>query len=386
LLEPLTDVGITGAIDIALMAVLVYLGLLWLQRRRAGNVLRGLLLLGVGYLVARLVGLQLVVAAMEAFFVVAFLAAVLLYRDEVRRVVERIARLGRRDRRRTTIADETELRVIVDTMFELAEDHIGALVVLEGSEPLEPHLDGGLELDGVLSRPLLESLFDPSSDGHDGAVVIRERRLARFGAHLPLSTNFDALGARGTRHAAALGLAEVSDAFCIVVSEERGQVSLAYRGELRPLTQPGELEADLRAFLDREGREPERKKPRLDGTLAATAVLVAIAAWLVLVYGSRPTQRSYVVPVRIADVAPGLGVGVLRPDQVRVTLGGPLRDFYFVSEDDVRVVVSAARMPAGPRAVNLTSADVTIPPSLLFRGVSPNTLTLRLDPDKNAEK
>ena len=90
----LHEVGVTGAVDIVLMAALVYLGLIWLQRRRAGNVLRGLLVLGIGYLVARLVGLSLVVTTMEAFFVVAFVAAVLLYRDEVRRVVERVARLG----------------------------------------------------------------------------------------------------------------------------------------------------------------------------------------------------------------------------------------------------------------------------------------------------
>jgi len=375
------EVGVTGAIDIVLMGVIVYLGLIWLQRRRAGNVLRGLLLLGIAYLVARLVGLSLVVMAMEAFFVVAFLAAVLLYRDEVRRVVERVARLGRRSRQATP-AGEGDLRVIVDSLFGLAEQHVGALVVIEGAEALEPYLDGGHELDGVLSRPLLESIFDPSSNGHDGAVVIRSGRLARFGAHLPLSTHFEALGSRGTRHAAALGLAEVSDALCIVVSEERGKVSLAHRGVLTPMDQPAELEAELRDFMSQDTRGEVSKMPRLDGTLAATALLVAVAAWLVLVYGARPAQRSYVVPVRVADVAPGLSVGVLRPDQVRVTLGGPLRDFYFVSEDDVRVVVSAARFKAGPQSVSIAGADVQVPPSLVLRGVSPDAVILRLDPEK----
>lgn len=379
-IEPiLREVGVTGAIDIVLMATLVYLGLIWLERRRASNVLRGLVLLGVGYLVARLVGLSLVVATMEAFFVVAFLAAVLLYRDEVRRVVERVARLGRR-RRRDATAGDAQLRAIVDTLFGLAERKVGALVVIEGVEALEPHLDGGHELDGVLSRPLLESIFDPSSDGHDGAVVIRAGRLARFGAHLPLSTNFEALGSRGTRHAAALGLAEATDAMCIVVSEERGTVSLAHRGEIDILGQPAELEASLRGFLSRGGRDAEEDRSPINGTLAATAMLVALAAWLVLVYGARPTQRSFVVPVQVVDVAPELSVAVLRPDQVRVTMGGPLRDFYFVSADDIRVVVSLARFKAGPRSLPIADADVQAPPDLILRGVSPDAVTLRLDP------
>lgn len=373
------EVGVTGAVDIVLMAALVYLGLIWLQRRRAGNVLRGLLLLGIGYLVARLVGLSLVVTTMEAFFVVAFVAAVLLYRDEVRRVVERVARIGQRKRSPSPAAD-TQLRVLVDTLFGLAEHKVGALVVIEGAEALEPHLDGGYELDGMLSRPLLESLFDPSSNGHDGAVVIRAGRLTRFGAHLPLSKNFDALGPRGTRHAAALGLAEATDALCIVVSEERGKVSLAHRGEITVMNQPAELEAELRGFLSREGGDADGAKASVNGTLALTATLVAVAAWLVLVYGARPTQRSYVVPVQLVDVAPELKVGVLRPDQVRVTVGGPLRDFCFFSVDDVRVVMSLARVKAGPRALTIADADVQVPPSLVLRGVSPEAVTLRLDP------
>jgi diadenylate cyclase len=379
-LEPLQDIGITGALDIALMAVLVYLGLIWLQRRRAGNVLRGLVVLGLGYLGARLVGLQLVVAAMEGFFVVAFLAAVLLYRDEVRRIVERVARFSRRrSARRPDRTSDRDLRAIVDTSFALANENVGVLIVVEGEEPIDPHVNGGHELDAVISRPLLESIFDSGSDGHDGAVLLQNGRLSRLGTRLPLSTNFDALGATGTRHAAAVGLTELCDALCVVVSEERGQVSIALRGELRPLTEPAQLETELRGFLAEESGRSATPPVTFDGTLAALAGLVAFAAWLVLVYGARPTQRSYVVPVEVADAASGLDLTVLRPDRVRVTLGGPLRDFYFVSDDDVRVIVSVARLSAGPRALDITAADVTLPPNLVLRGVSPKQVTLRLD-------
>ena len=105
------------------------------------------------------------------------------------------------------------------------------MIVLQGNDPLERHINGGTNLDGIVSEPLLESLFDPHSIGHDGAVIIDGNRVTKFGCHLPLSMNTSKYENIGLRHTAALGLAERSDAICIVVSEERGTISLAYHGK-----------------------------------------------------------------------------------------------------------------------------------------------------------
>src|SRR6185437_5267675 len=91
---------------------------------------------------------------------------------------------------------------------------------------------GGIELDGKLSAPVLTSIFDPHSPGHDGAVVLEGDRIRRFATHLPLSANFQQLGRTGTRHSAALGLSEVTDALSIVVSEEQGTIAVARNGRL----------------------------------------------------------------------------------------------------------------------------------------------------------
>ena len=118
--------------------------------------------------------------------------------------------------------------------------------MLPQREPIESHVEGGIALDGRLSEPLLLSLFDPSSPGHDGAVILRGAQIERFAVHLPLSVNRAALGPGGTRHAAALGLSERCDAICIVVSEERGTVSVARDGLLRVLARPQDLALELR--------------------------------------------------------------------------------------------------------------------------------------------
>ena len=107
---------------------------------------------------------------------------------------------------------------------------------------------GGIELEGKISEPLLKSLFDPHSPGHDGAVIVGNERISRFAAHLPLSKDFKQLAHVGTRHSAALGLAELSDALCIAVSEERGTISVARDGRLRQVNNLQEL-GSLLQFL-----------------------------------------------------------------------------------------------------------------------------------------
>ena len=106
--------------------------------------------------------------------------------------------------------------------------------------------------DGKISEPLLKSIFDPHSPGHDGAVIIENDQIARFAAHLPLSKDFQQLAHVGTRHSAALGLAELSDAMCIAVSEERGKISVARNGRLRQVDNMQELGSLLQKFLQRE--------------------------------------------------------------------------------------------------------------------------------------
>src|SRR5262249_3136950 len=135
--------------------------------------------------------------------------------------------------------------ILTTSVAKLVLDKTGALIVLHGRDPLHRHVDGGWDLDGALSQPLLDSIFDPHSLGHDGAVLVQRGRLARFGCHLPLSKQLSDLG---TRHAAALGVTERTDALCIVVSEQRGTITVSRNGELETLPDSRVLQQRLEAF------------------------------------------------------------------------------------------------------------------------------------------
>jgi diadenylate cyclase len=282
----LRSFGPGDALDVAVVALLLYAGMGWLRRAHAALAAIGLALLGGVYLAARALGLELTTWVFQGFFAVLALALVVIFQDELRRGFEELATFtlaGRAERRPRL--DTPEL--IASALADLAGARIGALVVVAGTDPLERHLQGGHELGGRLSTALLASLFDPHSPGHDGAVVVEDRDVTRFGAHLPLARGASALRGLGTRHSAALGLSERTDALCLVVSEERGSVSVARDGELRPIGSEDEL-AKLVAAFYRERRVLGRARPRFAELVRgrhwekAAALALALGLWLLL--------------------------------------------------------------------------------------------------------
>lgn len=351
------------------MSVLLYGALAWLRASRALRVLQGVLVLGAVYVATRLFQLSLTTAALEALFVVVVVSAIVIFRDEVRLVVERIARFGR-GRREGSVAAVLSL---AESLFDLGHARTGALVVVEGRQQLDDLLEGGVELDGIVSDALVKSIFDPSSRGHDGALVLRAGRAMRFACHLPLSRNFEELGQRGTRHAAALGLSERSDALAIVVSEERGVVSIARAGRLFEVADAAALQAELEAFAkDVQPDRADRVKHARRLPTAIAALAIASVLWVVLVYGAQPVQRSYLVTLRDADLPPGARLARVSPAEVRVTLSGPRHEFFFVDEGSVGVILPLRDAKAGHNLVALSASEVSFPGSLTLKSISPS--------------
>ena len=276
--------GPSDALDVALVALLLYTGMSWLRRTHAALAVLGLSLLAGVYLAARALHLQLTTWVFQGSFAVLALALVVMFQDELRRGFEELASyaLARRGDRRPRL-DTSD--VLARALADLAAAKIGALVVVAGGQRLDRLLQGGHELGGRLSPALLASLFDPHSPGHDGAVVIEDRDVTRFGAHLPLARGTAALRGLGTRHSAALGLSERSDALCLVVSEERGSVSAARSGELRQIGSEDEL-AKLIASFYRERRALGRARPKLGELVRGrhleklAALALAVGLWV----------------------------------------------------------------------------------------------------------
>jgi diadenylate cyclase len=226
------NIRIADFLDIAIIAVVLYFILTWVRRRASRSVVIGIALVILLYSLARMLNMYLTSQLFHAGLTAVLMALVLVFHEDIRMAIERISSWNTLHLRHLGIMSSQTIDTLVGSVSRLAKDKIGALIVIKGRDSLERHLNGGTTLNGTLSISLLYSLFHPQTPSHDGAAVIEGERIDSFGVRLPLSRNIHEVGDAGTRHTAALGLAERSDSFIIVVSEERGTISVAEQGKL----------------------------------------------------------------------------------------------------------------------------------------------------------
>jgi diadenylate cyclase len=229
--ESWSRLDLRAALDILLIAVVIYYALNLVRGTRAAQILVTVLLLVVCYFGARWARLEMtdwLLTALLPYFVIAL---IVLFQPEIRRA---LARAGRSPLwMRLSAADPTESHddVLLAVRY-FSQNKIGALIVLEREESLKTYIESGVPLDARLSYDLLLSIFRPGSPLHDGAAIIQSDRVAAAACFLPLSLSPAISTQIGTRHRAAIGVTEESDAVCVVVSEQTGAVALAEAGSI----------------------------------------------------------------------------------------------------------------------------------------------------------
>ncbi|MBV9079907.1 MAG: DNA integrity scanning protein DisA nucleotide-binding domain protein [Elusimicrobia bacterium] len=379
LIQLAKDIGVSGLLDIAIMSALIYAIIIWFKRSKAFFVLIGIFIIGIVYIVARELNLQLVAVVFQGFFAVILIAVIVIFQEEIKSLFERLAVWSlnpRRLRQRRVISMREEVDVLVRTLNDLAASRIGALVVLQSKDALARHINGGVELNGAVSESLLKSIFNPSSVAHDGAVVVDGFRVVRFGCHLPLSKDLKKIkNGGGTRHAAALGLSELTDALCLVASEERGTVSVARNGEIEIVRDAEQLARILESFYRETEPEPSPHRWRALFTRnireKALSVAVTAALWFFFVHEGRPTYEAFEVPVEYTNLPPRLAVVDLRPDLVEITFSGPRRDFYLIRPTRFRVVLNMSDAKEGYQAKAIQRSNVSYPEKLRLETINP---------------
>ncbi|OGR83904.1 MAG: hypothetical protein A2636_00985 [Elusimicrobia bacterium RIFCSPHIGHO2_01_FULL_64_10] len=385
MIEIVKEIGVPGFLDIAFVSILTYAVFIWFKKTKSALVLVGIFIVGTIYLLADHFNMVLTTSIFQGFFAVILVALVVIFQEELRHFFELVAvwSLDRRLMRKKVISSfSKEVQVLARTLTDLAKDHIGALVVIRGTDLIVRHLHGGTALNGDLSEPVLKSLFDPNSPGHDGAVVIEKNRIVQFSCHLPLSKDLKKLGQGSTRHAAALGLSELTDALCLVVSEERGVISVARSGDIEEVPDPEKLSLILQRFYN-EILPPQEARPwesffKTHFREKALAVLVAMVLWFFVGYASRVTYRTYHLPLRYGNLPENLEVVSLSQDSVEATFSAPHRNFYFLNPSKIRVRVNLFNAREGSFQRVLVKSDLHYPEGLEFESVEPNVVEIRV--------
>jgi uncharacterized protein (TIGR00159 family) len=368
-------------LDVIVVSFILFGVISWARRSAARNMVAALLGFGVLYLVSRGLDMYLTRVLLEAILAVAVLTAVIVFQDDIRRLLDRMGAwpFGRR-RRRSSSVSSVWIDDLVSASEELAESRTGALIAVRGGESWDRSIRGGIALDGEVSRPLLMSIFDHGSAGHDGAVLVERDRIARFATHLPLSSNQEAVGRHGTRHAAAVGLSETCDALLIVISEETGMISVAERGGLIEVESAAELRKRLEQFQTRhEERHLKRWKALwTHGGIqyAALAVIFSVCLWLFFAHQTDVVSRTVLVPIELRGFSERMTLEQASDTEARVTLEGTARAFDLLNEDELIAVVNLSNLTAGPHLVELTQEHLNLIGDISLSEIEPRFIRI----------
>lgn len=242
ILEPLKHIGVIDVIDILLLTVLIFGVYRFIRKRRAGKLAVGLLFIVLMTAVSSLLGMRAIGLVLTNFYQVGIIAILIVFQPELRAALEkvgntsiisRIKKIASSENRRYIAFVNESVENICNAVFDMSRDKVGALIVIERETKLGEYIDTGVKLNAALSEELLKNIFFKNAPLHDGAVIIRDLRVCAAGCFLRISEQEGLDSELGTRHRAAIGVSEVSDAAVIVVSEETGTVSLATDGSLK---------------------------------------------------------------------------------------------------------------------------------------------------------
>ncbi|MFI3171385.1 MAG: diadenylate cyclase CdaA [Eubacteriales bacterium] len=247
-----TDITWIGIVEILIIAVFAYQLILWIKNTKAWMLLRGILVILAFILVAEIFEMTTILYLVERSMNVIAMTAVVVFQPEIRRALENIGQKNILSaitpfeiKKENTRFSLTTVESIVDACVAMSKVKTGALIVIEDDVKLQEYEETGIRLDCIVSSQVLLNIFEHNTPLHDGAIIVRGDRIAAATCYLPLTDNMHLSKDLGTRHRAAVGMSEVSDALVIAVSEETGNISTAKNGNLNVNITAEELSFDL---------------------------------------------------------------------------------------------------------------------------------------------
>ncbi len=371
-------VRIQDIADILIMTLLLYQLYSWFRRTRAMQVLLGLGVVTIIYFVTRFLGLYMTSWILQELGTVLIVLIIVVFQAEIRQALYRFSLMRHFFGSRQGPQQLSRFQEIVDTLFSLAEKRTGAIVVFQRSESLTDLMLNGVTLDCEITPQMLEAIFYDGAPLHDGAVLIRDGRIALASCHLPLSLNSDLPQFYGTRHRAALGLSERTDAVVAVVSEERGEVSLAVGGELRRLSSAGELVTILENLISPEKERPHAtlKQWLFSDLLAKTAVLLIVMVFWALITSRQGAIATVTAPVRLHGMPQDLVLMRSSPEEVEVQVKSFSSLTPTPAKLDIAADVDLSEVREGQATVRIRNSDFRLPSGMVVGNVSPSSISI----------
>ena len=264
--DKIPSINITDILEILILALLVYRILVWIKTTRAWTLLKGILVIGVAVALVYLLRMDALIYLVNRLISIAFITAVVVFQPELRKALEQLGErnfiasiLPLDNSPDTELFSDKTMNELVKACQEMGKAKTGALIVIMQTENLEEYERTGISIDALVSSQLLINIFEHNTPLHDGAVIIRGDRITSATCYLPLSDNRLLSKELGTRHRAGVGISEVTDSFTIIVSEETGHISVAYRGQLERDMTAARLKSRLTVLQNKTKASSSRK-------------------------------------------------------------------------------------------------------------------------------
>jgi diadenylate cyclase len=362
------------------LGLALYALLRWAKQARAIRIALGIVGLFTGALIARHLDLIVTSWVLQAAGLVTLLLLLMVFQAELRRDVMRLDRLLRFGLRRSSVV-ASDSRMVADAAFLLAKSRLGALIVVARRDPVSELVDAGIAFGAEISVETLVAIFEKESPLHDGAAIIEDERISKVNAVLPLTQRGDLPNFYGTRHRAAMGLAERCDAVVITVSEERGEVTLMQGREIRRIPNQEVL---IRVLDALQGPPKTSLTVRIRSALVSNLRLKLVAAglaaiiWGVSFLATSTTVRIVSVPVQFSDVPPGMDISEQSATRLEVQLRGSP---WLMESSNINNLVANFDLRGirqGWLTLRVSPEDLNLPPGVVVERAFPKTLSVHL--------
>jgi len=375
-------------LDILILTYVFYHLYLWLRKKKALRMILAILALPLFYIFARWIDLPLSVWGLQNLWPVILIVLVVIFQEEIREVLGNVSLpaffFGRPEKLTPKTIDQ-----VIAAAFQMADKKIGGLIVLQKGDDLSELIREKTPVDAELGEDILISIFNSQSPLHDGAVIVQGGRIRHAAALLPLSKSTSIPKEWGTRHRAGVGITEISDAECIIISEERGEVLLACKGNLEKKKGREDLKKSL-ADLTPEGdtKDKERASPkRIFEDLPRKGLFFVLVCLLwVFVIGIRQGEVGFNIPIEYYSVPENLTIQGEPPKEVNVRLKGSERLLSSLKPDQIRMRVDLSAAHQGNNQISLSETNINTGPGISVTKLYPRNIRLILSPVSNSNK
>jgi uncharacterized protein (TIGR00159 family) len=372
-------------LDILLVTLVLYFIFLFIKQTQSYIIVNAVVGLAVLFYLAKILDLALIRQFFQPLIAFIVVILVVVFQGELRRFVRWISAPTKFHFSKILTMPIDSLDAILESVQFMSEKKIGALIVFQGEQSIEDLLNGGFAADAKISEHLILSIFDSHTPGHDGAIIISRNRIRKFGVHLPLAENYDSAGRTGLRHRAGVGLTEQSDALSIIVSEEKGTISVAENGKIRIIENIHELREDLKTFYKENEADELTWKNFFEHVFIKNfgtkllAFSVAIFLWFFFVFQSGIIAKEIEVPVEVRFLPNTYAIEDIGVKSIEVVISGAQKDLdAFEKTNEAQAIIDARNFQDGVNTVEIKEEMFNLPTYLNVKDFNPDRIKIKV--------